>query len=209
MNPLEFSEFLEQVKQYGLESLGLFYSSYRGKVIDNDDPENMGRLKITCHDIYGDEEFGDWVLPKGVNAAAGSGIFWLPPVGAPIFISCEGGDARLPLWEYGWWLKNSAPEGSSNKVQVFLTTNGQRIELDDTEKTVDVKQKDGFHVKLFPDGIYLGNGDGTKNLGKLLTDLFTLLEQTTVATLAGPQPFINLAAYTSLKAQIAPFLKTS
>lgn len=202
-----FGEFIEQIKLHGLESIGLFYGVYRGSVISNEDPENLGRLKIKCPALYGDDDFDDWVFPKGVPAAPGSGIFWLPPVGAPIFVSCEGGDCRFPVWEYGWWLKEKTIEGAVPGVHVFLTPQGHRIELNDNDKFIQIINPNGFHFKIFEDGIYVGKED--KNLGKLLDDLFQLFAETTVATSGGPMPFNNVADYTALRADIQQFLKTS
>lgn len=204
---MNYTEFLETIKLHGLESIGLFYGCYRGTVISNEDPENLGRVKIKCPPMYGDDEFGDWVFPKGVPAGLSSGIFWLPPVGAPIFISCEGGNPRFPLWEYGWWLKDNTIDGAVPGVHVFLTPEGHRVELNDVDNFIDIKHSSGFHVKLFEDGIYLGKDD--KNLGKFLDDLFQLLSVTTVPTIFGPVPFNNVLDYNTLRADIAQFLKTS
>lgn len=207
MSPLDYSEFIEQLQLHGLESFGLFYSSYRGSVVSNEDPLNIGRLKIKCPDIYGDQEFADWVLPKGVPAGISHGIFWLPMPGDPVFVSCLGGNPRFPVWEYGWWLKDKNITGAEPKVYAFVTPTGHRVEMNDKSNTVDVKHKDGFHVKLFNDGIYFGKQE--KNLGKFLDDLFALFDATTVATQGGPQPFINKANYATLREKIAEFLKTS
>lgn len=207
MKPNSYSEFIEQITLEGLESLGLFYSAYRGSVIANDDPMNIGRLKIKCPAIYGDDEFGDWVIPKGVPAGLGAGIFWLPNAQDPIYISCEAGDPSHPLWEYGWWLKDKTPSGAEPKVYSFVTPDGHRVDLRDKDNTVKVSHKDGFHVKLFSDGFYIGKDD--QNIGKLFSDLFDLFADTTVATPGGPAPFNNVLDYANLKTQMLQFIKTS
>lgn len=206
-NPTTLLELLDQLKTDGLESLGLFYGSYRGSVVSNEDPNNLGRLKVKCPVLYGDQTFEDFIFPKGVPAGLGAGIFWLPNPGDPIYVSCEGGNPRFPMWEYGWWLKDNTIEGAAPKVYVFLTPTGHRVELNDNDNYIDIKHKSGFHVKLNEDGIYLGKNN--KNIGKFLDDLFALFAATTVATPGGPSPFNNVADYNLLRQQITEFLKTS
>jgi hypothetical protein len=204
---MTFPEFLEQIKLDGLEAFGLYYSTYRGSVVSNEDPDNLGRLKIKCPTLYGDQILEEFIFPKGVPAGLGAGIFWLPNPGDPVYITCQGGNPRFPLWEYGWWLKDNMIDGAEPKVYVFLTPAGHRVELSDKNNAIDIKHKSGFHVKLNEDGIYIGKD--SNNLGKFLDDLFQLFADTKVATMAGPQPFNNVVAYAELRQQISQFLKTS
>lgn len=203
----DVQQFIREVQSYGLEKFGIFYGSYRGTVVSNEDPENLGRLQIKCAAIYDDQTFDDWVIPKGVIAGNGTGILWLPQKDDPIYISCEAGNPRFPLWEYGWWLRNKTIEGATPKNKIFVTPYGHRVEMNDEQKFIDIKHASGFHVKLFEDGIYLGKG--SDNLGKFLDDLFELFSTTTVATIYGPSPFNNVAAYNQLRTKIQMFLKTS
>lgn len=205
LKPLQ--NFFDNLLFYGLEHYGRFYGAYRGQVESNDDPKNIGRLKISCYPLYGTTKPQYWAFPRGSMAGAGHGVFWIPQPGDPVYISCEGGDPRFPLWEYGWWLPDNVPAGAKPKVYVFLTPTGQRVELNDDANYIDIKHKDGFHVKLFADGMYLGKDD--KNLGKFLDDLLQLLVSTTTPTIYGASPFNNVADYAELKTKILEFLKLS
>lgn len=180
-------------------------SVYRGVVESNEDPENMGRLKIRCAPLYGDTVPDYWAFPRGMMAGAGHGVFWIPTKGDPIYVTCINGDARFPLWEYGWYMKEKAPSGAQPKVKLFLTPGGHRVELNDDNNTIDVKHPSGFHVKIHEDGIYLGKG--SDNLGKFIDDLFQLLVTTTVPTIYGASAFNNLTEYQNLKTKITQFLK--
>jgi hypothetical protein len=208
----KFTALLDIILHYGLEKLGRFYGVYRGEVVSNEDPQNLGRLQIKCWAMYGDQIVDKWVYPRGSLAGLNHGIFWLPNAGDPIWVSTESGDPRFPIWEHGPWVRDSnakslVPEGAKPGVFVFLTPKGQRIEMNDNDDYVLIKHRNGFNVKLYADGIYLGKDD--LNLGKFMTDLFTLFEATTTATIYGASPFNNLADYTELKTKIAQFLKTS
>jgi len=57
-------------------------------------------------------------------------------------------------------------------------------------------------VVLNPDG-KIAIGNSTQELLALFDKLLTILQATTVATAIGPQPFINLADYTSLQGDLA------
>ncbi len=205
-----FVQFYQDLILRGLEFFKLYYGVYRGSVVSNEDPMNIGRLKISCPTLYGNDSPQDWVFARGSIAGIGNGIWWIPSPGDPILITCERGDPRFPMWEYGWWLKGKAPAGANPKTKIFLTPGGHRIELNDGEGNdnfVDVKHVSGFHVKLFSTGIYLGKGD--KNIGKLLDDLFQLFQETTVPTPGGPAPFNNAVDYSQLRQDINEFLKIS
>jgi hypothetical protein len=202
-----FGDFFENLLLKGLEAFGKYYSSYRGSVADNKDPENIGRIKVKCPQLYGNQTPDQWIFPSGAMAASGSGIYWMPPIGAPIYLTCQNGDPRFPLWQYGWWLRDSMIEGAEPGVHILQTPFGHRIEMNDNDKFIEIKHPSGFHVKLYQDGVYIGKDD--KNLGKFLDDLFELLTTTTTATMLGAQPFINVTDYTNLRTQIQQFLKTN
>ena len=151
-----FTQFKESLIRKGLEYFGKYYGVYRGSVVDNADPMNLGRLKIKCPQLYGDQTPNYWAMGRGIIAGRGHGVYWIPSKDDPILISCENGDPRFPLWEHGWWLKDQMPENAELGNYVFTTPKGQRIELDDNlEKTI-ITGPDGQTVVL--------NNDGTLDL---------------------------------------------
>lgn len=107
MNEREMESFF---RNGGLESIGIFLSTYQAKVRDNNDPEKRGRLKINCAMVYGSEDFEEWVEPRGMPAGSGVGLFLLPQVGDLVWLSCREGNAQKPLWEYGAFKENAIPE---------------------------------------------------------------------------------------------------
>lgn len=202
-----FVQFKEILFRKGLEYFGKYYGVYRGSVVSNEDPDNLGRLRIKCPTLYGDNEPTYWAMGRGMIAGKGHGAYWIPQKGDPILVSCENGDARFPLWEYGWWLAGQVPENATPGNHIFRTPSGHRIEMDDNNEEIIISNAGGQTVRLKSDGIYLGNN--TQNLGRFFNDLFALLESTTVTTSLGPQPFVNVLSYTALKLEIADFLKNT
>lgn len=203
-----FIKFKQTLTNYGLEWFKIYYGAYRGKCESNKDPLNLGRIKISCPQLYGNKTPSTWVFPRGTIGQVGAGIFWVPEPNDPILITCENGDPRYPMWEWSHWQAGAVPLGAIPGNYVLATPLGHRIELDDNNQKVLITNKAGFQVELRLDGIFVGK-DGTFNLGKFLTDLLTLNEQTKTATQIGPQPFINVAAYTALKNELSNWIKTS
>ncbi len=151
-----FQDFFQKLIQHGLEYFGLFYGSYRGVVVDNRDPEMLGRLKISCPAMYGDEVPPYWAWPKVPFAGNQTGFFASPQVGDGVYIECEYGDTKYPLWSGGWWAKpghNEVPEAArllppTNRV--WQTTAGHRIELDDTPgaEKIKITDKSGNYILI-------------------------------------------------------------
>lgn len=203
--------FQETLRTYGLEFFGRYYGYYRGKVYDNADPQSQGRLRIICPTVYPENDSPDyWAYPLGLPSGKNYGFYTMPSIGDPVWIMFEGGDPRHPIWTHGWWPSNSSPETARRKSptnHVFQSPKGQRIEFDDEKELAIITTKSGFKVVVNKKGVFIGKGDD--NFNKFLTDTFTTFSNTKVATLMGPQPFINIAEYEALKAKIENFLTDS
>ncbi len=79
-----------------------YYGKYRGIVEDNEDPENLGRIKALVPEVLGDVKSG-WALPCVPYAGEGSGQYFMPPAGAGVWIEFEAGDPSRPIWSGCWW----------------------------------------------------------------------------------------------------------
>lgn len=76
---------------------GRFFGKYRGKVTDNRDPLQSGRIRARVPDVFGDLDTG-WAkacVPLGLSKVKGSA---LPTVGAGVWIEFEHGDPDYPIW---------------------------------------------------------------------------------------------------------------
>jgi len=100
---------------------------YRGVVVDNRDPIQMGRCRVRCYSLHGDEQvtpddqipFANYITPE---AGSDSGSFSPPDVGSKVWILFERGDPQLPLYMGGWISQLSAGEttpesGTATKVK--------------------------------------------------------------------------------------------
>ncbi len=126
---------------------GKWYGKYRGTVVENQDPQSMGRIKARVPDVLGDVESG-WALPCAPFAGSGSGVYMLPEPGARVWIEFEGGDLSRPIWTGGWWGQNELPadergEAVPATVRIVQTEAGLRIKLEDAEQRIALGDREG------------------------------------------------------------------
>jgi uncharacterized protein involved in type VI secretion and phage assembly len=136
-----------------------FYGKYRGTVLDNSDPNGIGRVKARVPDIFGDEDSG-WALPNLPYAGDGVGLFLIPPVDAWVWIEFEGGNPDKPIWSGCFWAEGETPESPSVVEKKILKTDIGTITLDDTEGSVTIETTDGMKITLNSEGIEIDAGSG-------------------------------------------------
>lgn len=79
-----------------------FYAKYRGSVVDNVDPNKLGRVQVQVPYVLGPLNTL-WAMPSEPYAGKGVGFFAIPPVGAELWVEFENGDPTLPIWAGGYW----------------------------------------------------------------------------------------------------------
>jgi hypothetical protein len=79
-----------------------FYGKYRGTVFSNIDPENRGRIMAIVPDVQGmtPTSFATPCMPA---AGKGSGAYFVPEIGARVWIEFEQGDPDYPIWTGCFW----------------------------------------------------------------------------------------------------------
>jgi uncharacterized protein involved in type VI secretion and phage assembly len=144
-----------------------YYGKYRGFVSDNQDPDNLGRVKATIPALLGTQACG-WALPclpYGGNAE--QGLFTVPEVGAGVWIEFEGGDLSYPIWVGTWWSSNEIPEAATPDVKVLKTKSGNKIVLDDTSgaELIEISDASGSNtVKMSSQAIEITRDSNTVKL---------------------------------------------
>lgn len=141
-----------------------YYGKYRGFVSDNQDPDNLGRLKATVPGLLGTETCG-WALPcVPYGGDVEQGLFAIPEVGAGVWIEFEGGDLSYPIWVGTWWSSNEVPESATPDKKVVKTKSGNKIVLDDTSgsELIEISDASGSNtVKLSSDAIEITRDSNT------------------------------------------------
>jgi uncharacterized protein involved in type VI secretion and phage assembly len=137
-----------------------YFGKYRGQVTDNEDPDNLGRIKAKVPALLGDEELG-WALPAfAYGGTAEQGFFALPDAGAGVWIEFEGGDLSYPIWSGTWYSSGAIPESAKAAKKVLKTAAGHKIVFDDDGETLEITDKSGNTIKMDSNGIEIADANG-------------------------------------------------
>ena len=144
-----------------------FYGKYRGTVTNNEDPQNLGRIRAQVPDVLGQQETG-WAMPCAPFGGSQTGLFVLPEKNAGVWIEFEGGDTEYPIWSGCWWgsqaempaLLQNPPQTAYQKV-ILITTGGHQLILDDTSQGgLTLQTSGGAKIVMNDSGIEIDNGQG-------------------------------------------------
>jgi uncharacterized protein involved in type VI secretion and phage assembly len=139
--------------------MGLF----RGEVVNNVDPNRMGRLQISVPSVFGDINTLTWAMPCVPYAGPGVGMFLIPPVGARLWIQFEGGNPRLPVWMGCFWdSAGDVPASPPIAGIKILKTDTATITIADGPgpASVTIEGQGGLKITMGPQGIEITSGQG-------------------------------------------------
>ena len=141
---------------------GRYFGKYRGQVTDNNDPDNLGRIKAKVPRVLSDEETG-WALPAFIyGGAADQGLFAMPDVGAGVWIEFEGGDLSYPIWSGTWFTSGDIPESAQAGKKVFKTSSGHKIVLDDDGGSLEITDSNANSVTMDASTVKIAAGGAVK-----------------------------------------------
>ena len=91
-----------------------YYGKYRGTVVNNVDPLQIGRIQAIVPDVSGVAPTS-WAMPCVPVAGINTGVFAVPQVGSGVWVEFEHGDPDRPIWVGGYW-------GTAAEVPVLART---------------------------------------------------------------------------------------
>jgi len=107
-----------------------FHGVFPAVVIDNQDPDGLGRVKVRIPRV-GDEP---WARIATLMAGNNRGSWFIPDVNDEVLVAFEEGTPSHPYVLGGLWSKTSPPPetmDASNNKKVLRSRNGVKITLDD------------------------------------------------------------------------------
>ena len=132
---------------------GRHYGKYRGLVTDNQDPNNLGRVKAKVPRLLGDVELG-WALPcLPYGGTTEEGFFAIPDTGAGVWIEFEAGDLAYPVWSGSWWGDSEVPESATPDQKVFKTASGHKVVFDDNANSIVLTDSNANTVTIDSSGV--------------------------------------------------------
>lgn len=162
---------------------GRWFGVYPAIVSDNNDPEGIGRVKVTlpwAPDTGGDK-YDAWARVATLMAGNNRGSWFIPDTGDEVLVAFEGGDPRRPYVVGALWNGQDKPPesmdgGGRNDKKVLRSRNGVKITLDDKDGqekfiaetpggqkltlkdgpgSIELTDSNGNSIKMEPSGITL------------------------------------------------------
>jgi len=140
-----------------------FYGKYRGTVVNNIDPLQIGRIQVIVPDVSNVVPTS-WAMPCVPIAGKQSGVFVIPQLGAGVWVEFEQGDPDYPIWAGCWWGAPTDVPTETLPLQtqkvVLKTAGGQSIVLDDTPAVGGIFLKTSFGTKVSIGALIIEIDDG-------------------------------------------------
>ena len=145
-----------------------YFGKYRGMVVNNVDPMQMGRLQLQIPDVLG-PLLSSWAMPCFPVTGKQMGFWSIPQIGTGVWAEFEQGDVDYPIWS-GCWYGSAAdvptlalattPPLSSVFMQTAAQTTFQISDLPGPAGGILLKTATGAVIMVNDVGITISNGKG-------------------------------------------------
>jgi uncharacterized protein involved in type VI secretion and phage assembly len=145
-----------------------YFGKYRGMVINNVDPMQMGRLMVQVPDISGLIP-STWAMPCFPVTGKQMGMWVLPLIGSGVWVEFEQGDPDYPIW-VGCFPGSTAdvpalaltgnPLSPSIVLQTSLQNTFMISDLPGPTGGILLKTTTGALISINDVGITISNGKG-------------------------------------------------
>ncbi len=138
-----------------------FFGKYRGKIENNIDPMQLGRIQVSVPAVLGEGRMS-WAMPCVPYAGNGVGFFAIPPTGANVWVEFEGGNPDYPIWSGCFWGKGEVPAQPALAEMKVLKTDTGTITMNDVPGAggITIETTTGMKVVINALGIEINNGQG-------------------------------------------------
>jgi phage baseplate assembly protein V len=109
-----------------------------GIVVDNKDPDKLGRVKVKFPTIN-DEETSHWAPISSLGAGKDRGWFFLPEIDDEVLVMFAHGEVSRPVVVGALWNGEDAPpdqNGGGNERRMIVSREGHKIVFDDDAGTI-------------------------------------------------------------------------
>jgi len=145
-----------------------YYGKYRGTVLNNVDPMQIGRLMVQVPNVSGLIP-SSWAMPSFPFTGKQMGAYMIPQIGSGVWVEFEQGNPDYPIWSGCWY--GSAAEvpalalaGNPASPNIVLQTGLQNSivvsDLPGPTGGIMLKSTTGATIIVNDTGIYIQNGKG-------------------------------------------------
>lgn len=141
--------------------IGKYYGKYSGEVIEIDDQDNMGRIKVKVPSVFGED------MVVQARPCLPFGHFYVPAERTRVWVEFEGGDPQYPIWVGTWYLAGETPAEAQidpPENRVIQTPSGHTIEIldKDGEEKITIKHKSNAFINIDSNGsVLISNSNGS------------------------------------------------
>ena len=146
----------------------LYFGKFRGTVINNIDPMQMGRIQAFVPDVLGDLP-SSWAMPCLSVGGMQGGMFTVPNIGSGVWIEFEQGDSDYPIWTGCFYgsaaeipsMAKTVPPGVPGITFQTPLQNGVTIsDVPGPTGGIVIKAQSGAFIALNDVGITISNAQG-------------------------------------------------
>lgn len=163
---------------------------YIGVVVDNNDPEKLGRCRIRVFNIFDTipEHHIPWAVPDFDFIGSNKGSFIVPPVGCIVSVYFDRGEIYLPRYTNKVLNTQQLPSRKDvdypDNMVFFETDNGDSFELNRRRRTATYTHSSGTQIFINADGSV--NINSVANITTNHEDLLTINGNVVTPTGIGP-----------------------
>lgn len=145
MNFLLLSSMLHSQGRDAEERADRCYEAVIAKVVNNQDPDKLSRVKVQIPTLGGEDETW-WAPIAALGAGKDRGWYFLPEVDDEVLVMFAHGDIRRPVVIGALWNGSDAPPDTndgSNERKTIVSREGSKIILDDDQGTITLEDGGG------------------------------------------------------------------
>lgn len=124
-----------------------FAESQRAIVMDNADPEGLGRIQVQFPWQQERNTVSPWIKMATPYAGSSKGFYFIPEIEEEVLVGFEGGNPEKPyVLSAGYnQVAKSEVNNTDNNIKSIKTRSGHTIELDDTDgaEKINIFDKEG------------------------------------------------------------------
>lgn len=149
-------------------TLTRYYGKYRGVVLNNIDPMQIGRIQVSVPDVSGLIPT-TWAMPCVPVAGINTGVYTVPQIGSGVWIEFEQGDPDRPIWVGGFWgsaaevpvTARAVPPGVNGvTIQTTLKNSLTISDVPGPTGGILIQTTTGAMISVSDVGIIISNGKG-------------------------------------------------